>query len=79
MWLMYTCMIVGFIPAVYYITKTMLLYPERVRTYKKLHALYSKNPENIRKTLLYEMRESKCDRQIVFQLQRDFNIELATN
>lgn len=61
---------------VYYLTKIFYQYPQRVRDYQRLYEMFSENPNNIKKSILYMMNTTACWSEVVKQLQEDFNIEL---
>lgn len=66
----------GFIVSIKYITQILESYTDRKNTYIRLYNQFNKNPNNIKKSILYRMWPALCEREVAKQLARDFNLTL---
>ena len=48
-----------------------------IEDYKRLHKIFSENPDNIKKSILYSMKKHYCTNIIANDLAKEFNIELT--
>lgn len=49
---------------------------DRYNTFIRLDKLYSENPDNIKKSILYELSETLCETRIAKLLCKKHNIKL---
>lgn len=56
--------------------KILIGLKDRYNTFLKLDKLYSKNLDNIKKSILYELSETLCESRIVKLLCKKYNIKL---
>jgi len=65
-----------FMISIKYLTQVSESYADRKDTYIRLYNQFSKNPENIKKSILYRMWPALCEREVAKQLAEDFKIQL---
>jgi len=65
-----------FMIAIKYLTQILESYTDRKNTYIRLYYQFKKNPNNIKKSILYRMWPAPCEREVAKQLARDFNLTL---
>lgn len=66
----------GFMISIKYITQILESYTDRKNTYIRLYNQFNKNPNDIKKSILYRMWSALCEREVAKQLARDFNLNL---
>lgn len=66
----------GFMISIKYITQILESYTDRKNTYIRLYNRFNKNPNDIKKSILYRMWPALCEREVAKQLARDFNLDL---
>jgi ABC-type Na+ efflux pump permease subunit len=66
----------GFMISIKYITQILESYTDRKNTYIRLYNQFNKNPNDIKKSILYRMWPALCEREVAKQLARDFNLNL---
>jgi len=66
----------GFMISIKFITQILESYTDRKNTYIRLYNQFNKNPNNIKKSILYRMWPALCEREVAKQLAEDFEIQL---
>lgn len=62
--------------SLYYCIKVIKGQKRRIYEYNRLSKIFSKNKKNIKKSILYEMKYTKCEQAVANQLCEDYDINL---
>ena len=68
--------IIEFLLYIYFSQKVLIGLKRRYITYNRLKKLFDENPDNIKKSILYELNETLCESRICKLLCKEFSVNL---